>query len=90
MDLRRALFLMIAFVFAPAVMAQDAKAVVAEASKAMGLDGVTSIYFYGSGASYGLGQNNNPNGPWPKTPLNQYTRAIDFTAKATRATLESS
>jgi glyoxylase-like metal-dependent hydrolase (beta-lactamase superfamily II) len=86
MDFRRALFLVIAFVFAPAVMAQDAKAVIAETSKAMGLDGVTSVYYYGSGASYSLGQNTNPNMPWPKTPVNEYTRAIDFTAKATRAT----
>src|SRR6187399_127010 len=84
--LRRALFLMIAFVFAPAVMAQDAKAVIAETSKAMGLDGVTSLYYYGSGAQYSLGQNNNANIPWPKTPVNQYTRAIDFNAKASRAT----
>ena len=58
----------------------------AETSKAMGLDGVTSVYYYGSGASYSLGQNNNANGPWPKTPVNAYTRAIDFAAKGTRAT----
>lgn len=72
---------------APAlVAAQDARQVVATASKAMGLDGVSSLYFYGSGATYSLGQNNNANGPWPKTPLNEYTRAINFANGSTRAT----
>lgn len=84
MILRR-FWLLLALASAP-VFAQNAKSVVAEASKAMGLDGVTSLYFYGAGAQYSLGQNNNANGPWPKTPLNDYTRAIDFAAPATRAT----
>lgn len=66
--------------------AQDAKSVIAEVSKAMGLDDVTSLYYYGAGAQYSIGQNNNPNGPWPRTPVNEYTRAIDFGAKTTRAT----
>jgi glyoxylase-like metal-dependent hydrolase (beta-lactamase superfamily II) len=86
MKLRLSLGLvMLAFAAAPA-FTQDAKSVLADASKAMGLDGVTSVYYYGSGAQYSLGQNNNANMPWPKTPVNQYTRAIDFTAKASRAT----
>ncbi|MEO6080877.1 MAG: MBL fold metallo-hydrolase [Steroidobacteraceae bacterium] len=87
MNLRRTLFsLLFAFTCAPVIFAQDAKSVIAATSKAMGLDGVTSVYYYGSGAQYSLGQNNNPNGPWPKTPVNEYTRAIDFSAPATRAT----
>jgi glyoxylase-like metal-dependent hydrolase (beta-lactamase superfamily II) len=85
MNIRRSFWLLLAFACAPA-FAQDAKTVIAETSKAMGLDGVTSLYFYGSGAQYSLGQNNNANGPWPKTPLNEYTRAIDFNARGTRAT----
>ena len=48
-------------------VAQDAKTVVANASKAMGADGLTSIIFYGSGANYNLGQTNNANSPWPQT-----------------------
>src|SRR5512147_2554797 len=82
---RRRFWLLLALVSAP-VFAQDAKSVIAETAKAMGLDGVTSIYYYGSGAQYSLGQNNNANGPWPKTPVNEYTRAIDFSVPATRAT----
>ena len=66
--------------------AQDAKTVIANASKAMGADGVNSIVVYGSGANYGLGQSNNANGEWPRTNLNDYVRAIDFTASLSRAT----
>jgi glyoxylase-like metal-dependent hydrolase (beta-lactamase superfamily II) len=77
--------MLLALVSAP-LFAQDAKTVVADVAKAMGLDGVTSLYYYGSGAQYSLGQNNNSNGPWPKTPVNQYTRAINFDGPATRAT----
>jgi glyoxylase-like metal-dependent hydrolase (beta-lactamase superfamily II) len=87
MHLRRTLFsALLALLIAPAALAQDAKTVVANAAKAMGLEGVSSLYFYGSGAQYSLGQNNNANGPWPKTPLNEWTRAIDFSNNASRAT----
>jgi glyoxylase-like metal-dependent hydrolase (beta-lactamase superfamily II) len=60
--------------------------VIAAAEKAMGTEGLTSVYFYGAGAQYSIGQNNNANAPWPKTPINDFVRAIDFNAKATRAT----
>src|SRR3989442_10739010 len=66
--------------------AQDASTVISNASKAMGVDNLNSVMFYGSGANFGLGQNNNANGPWPRTNLNDYTRAIDFTQPASRAT----
>jgi glyoxylase-like metal-dependent hydrolase (beta-lactamase superfamily II) len=66
--------------------AQDARAVVDNAAKAMGLEGVSSLYFYGTGSNASLGQNNNANIPWPKTPLNDFVRAIDFSQPATRAT----
>jgi glyoxylase-like metal-dependent hydrolase (beta-lactamase superfamily II) len=77
--------MLLALASAPA-FAEDARSVIAESSKAMGLTGVTSLYYYGAGAQYSLGQNNNSNGPWPKTPVNDYTRAIDFNGLATRAT----
>ena len=66
--------------------AQDANSVISTASKAMGLDGVDSLYYYGSGANYTVGQNNNANGPWPQTPLNDYVRAIDLRVPSSRAT----
>jgi glyoxylase-like metal-dependent hydrolase (beta-lactamase superfamily II) len=87
MQIRRAFCCtLLTLICMPALAAQDAKSTVAAATKAMGLDGVNSMYFYGSGATYSLGQNNNANGPWPKTPLNEFTRAINFSTPATRAT----
>lgn len=70
---------------APAT-SQNAKSVIATASTAMGLDGVNSLYYYGSGRSYSIGQNNNANIPWPQTPLNDWVRAIDFSQPAMRTT----
>jgi hypothetical protein len=66
--------------------AQDAKAVIAAASKAMGADGLNSIYYDGVAQNGNLGQNNNSNQPWPLTGANDYVRAIDFTQPASRAT----
>ncbi len=86
MKLRATLCLAVIATLAAPVFAQDAKTVIADATKAMGLDGVNSLYYYGSGASYSLGQNNNANMPWPPTPLNDWVRAIDFGANAARTT----
>ena len=66
--------------------AQDAKAVIAAASKAMGVDGLNSIHYYGVAQNGNLGQNNNANQPWPMAGANDYVRAIDFTQPASRAT----
>jgi len=86
MNLRKTLWSMILALACVPAFAQDAKTVIADATKAMGLDGVTSLYFYGTGANASLGQNNNANIPWPQTPLNDYVRAIDFSVPASRAT----
>ncbi len=75
-----------AIAFAQGAAAQTAEAVIAEASRAMGTEGLNSIRIYGSGANYTVGQNNNANGPWPRTNLNDFQRWIDFTQPATRAT----
>jgi len=69
--------------------AQDAKAVIANASKTMGADNLTSITFYGSGANFNLGQNNNANMPWPRTNINDYSRSIDFANSLSRATWQT-
>ena len=86
MRLRNTLCLMILALASVPALAQDAAKVVADASKAMGLTGLNSLYYYGSGANYSIGQNNNSNIPWPQTALNEYVRAIDFTVPASRAT----
>jgi glyoxylase-like metal-dependent hydrolase (beta-lactamase superfamily II) len=64
--------------------AQNAKSVIAAASKAMGFEGVSSIHYYGVGQNGNLGQNNNANQPWPMAGANDYVRVIDFTAMASR------
>jgi len=66
--------------------AQDARTVIGNASKAMGVDGLNSVTFYGAGANFNLGQNNNSNAPWPRINANDYVRAIDFAQPASRAT----
>jgi glyoxylase-like metal-dependent hydrolase (beta-lactamase superfamily II) len=73
-------------VCASAAMAQDAKAVVAAASRAMGVDTLTSIHLTGTAQNGNLGQNNNANHPWPLAAANDYVRAIDFSRPASRAT----
>jgi glyoxylase-like metal-dependent hydrolase (beta-lactamase superfamily II) len=69
-----------------ASFAQDAKAVIGSASQAMGIDNLNSISYYGSGANFSLGQNNNANAPWPPINANDYVRSIDFTQPVSRAT----
>jgi glyoxylase-like metal-dependent hydrolase (beta-lactamase superfamily II) len=68
------------------VGAQDARTIIGNATKAMGADGLTSIYYYGVAQNGTLGQNNNANQPWPMANANDYVRAIDFSQPASRAT----
>jgi glyoxylase-like metal-dependent hydrolase (beta-lactamase superfamily II) len=65
---------------------QDAKTVIATASKTMGVDGLNSIHYYGVAQNGNLGQNNNANQPWPLANASDYVRAIDFNQPASRAT----
>jgi len=71
------------------VTAQDAKTVISSASKAMGIEGLNSIHYYGVAQNGNLGQNNNANQPWPMAAANDYVRAIDFTKPASRATWQT-
>jgi glyoxylase-like metal-dependent hydrolase (beta-lactamase superfamily II) len=80
------LALLLVFGGAQGAAAQTAEAVVAQSARAMGIEGLTSIKMWGSGANFTVGQNNNANGPWPRTNLNDFTRWIDFAQPATRAT----
>jgi glyoxylase-like metal-dependent hydrolase (beta-lactamase superfamily II) len=66
--------------------AQDAASVVSAASKAMGVEMLSSIHYYGVAQNGSLGQNNNADQPWPVAAANDYVRAIDFTQPASRAT----
>jgi glyoxylase-like metal-dependent hydrolase (beta-lactamase superfamily II) len=75
--------------------AQDASAVVAAASKAMGADSLNSITYAGTARSGAFGQSKaigQPMGPVNVTQITQYTRTINFgqppepTALVSRAT----
>ncbi len=66
--------------------AQDGKAAIAAAAKAMGADNLNGISYYGAGATFDLGQSNNANGAWPRSNVSDYVRSIDFTQPASRAT----
>ena len=62
-------------------LAQDAKAVVAATSKAMGVDTLNSITYSGTARNGAFGQSKsigNPLGPVNLTQITQYTRTINF------------
>ena len=69
-----------------AASAQDVKTVLANASKAMGVESLNAIHYYGAAHDgvTGIGQNNNANYDWPRRNLSDYVRVIDFTQPALR------
>src|SRR6476469_4810739 len=64
--------------------AQDAKAVIANASKAMGVDTLKTVQYSATGLDFTLGQALNPSSPWPKFINKSYTRSINFETPASR------
>lgn len=62
-------------------MAQDARAVIASASKAMGADTVKSIQYSGTGWNAGVGQGFGVTDDWPRFDITAYTRTIEYDAK---------
>ncbi|OFV90338.1 MAG: hypothetical protein A3H95_03495 [Acidobacteria bacterium RIFCSPLOWO2_02_FULL_64_15] len=69
--------------------AQDARTVVSNASKAMGVENLNSVTMTGAGANFNLGQNTNANGPYPRANINQLVRTVDFTTPGLRASAET-
>ena len=64
-----------------AAAAQDAASVVAAASKAMGVDTLTSITYSGTARNGAFGQSKaigEPMGPVNVTQITQYTRTLTF------------
>jgi glyoxylase-like metal-dependent hydrolase (beta-lactamase superfamily II) len=76
-------------VLALTASAQDARTIVANATRAMGMESLNSIHYYGTAQNGNLGQNNNSNQPWPMAGANDYVRAIDFSAPVSRATWQN-
>ena len=68
------------------VMAQDAKAVVERAIQATGSAGLTSITYSGVAANANFGQSRTISFGLASTSIRSYTRTIDFSQPASRAT----
>jgi len=64
--------------------AQDAKAVIAAASKAIGVDTLKTVQFSATGYDFALGQAPNPASPWPKFINKSYTRTVNFETPASQ------
>ena len=69
------------------VAAQDAKTILNNAAKAMGVEDVASVQYSGVGVTYAFGQAFSPNSPWPKFNLKSFTRVDDYNAGASRQTV---
>ena len=67
-------------------LAQDAKAVVADALKAMGATDMTSITYSGAAGQGNFGQSRTISFGLATTMIGNYTRTIDFTQPAARTT----
>lgn len=65
--------------------AQDAKTIIANASRALGADGLTSITYSGSAAMGNFGQSRNISFRLASTSIRNYTRTIDFVKPMSRA-----
>src|SRR5437762_8500234 len=64
--------------------AQDAKAVIGNASRAIGVDTLKAIQYSATGFDFALGQAPNPASPWPKFTNKSYTRLVNFETPASR------
>jgi glyoxylase-like metal-dependent hydrolase (beta-lactamase superfamily II) len=79
-------FLVAASLAGTAAFAQDAGKIVRSASMALGADQLNTIEYAGSATTVPFGQTSNASGPWRANPIVRYTRAIDLTQPASRAT----
>ena len=64
--------------------AQDAKAVLGDASRAMGVDALNTIEYSATGLDFVFGQAYNPSSPWPKFINKSYSRVIDYRTPASK------
>jgi glyoxylase-like metal-dependent hydrolase (beta-lactamase superfamily II) len=68
--------------FASLAPAQDAKAALESAVKAMGGDNLGSIRYTATGLNYAFGQSYGPGTPYPKFNIKTYGKTFDFDAAA--------
>src|SRR5215218_9593508 len=87
---RTATLLLLTLLSAPAAAhAQDVKAVIDEASRAMGITGLNAITYSGTSAIGNFGQSRTISFGLASTVVRNYTRTIDFTVPASHATGDS-
>ena len=70
--------------FAGIAMAQDAKAVLEAADKAMGGGNLKSIQYSATGHAFTFGQALNPKADWPSLIVTAYTRTVDYPSMSSR------
>jgi glyoxylase-like metal-dependent hydrolase (beta-lactamase superfamily II) len=64
--------------------AQDAKAVLGDASRAMGVEALNTVEYSATGLDFVFGQAYNPSASWPKFINKSYSRVIDFRTPASK------
>lgn len=67
--------------------AQQTPAVFEAAAKALGAVDLNTLEIRGSGYTFALGQNVNPNAPWPRFNLTSFVSVVDFATPAIRQEL---
>ncbi len=73
--------------FVNTLPAQDARAVLQGAMKAMGAANVKTIQYSGTGWNAAVGQSFSPQEDWPRFEVTRYTRTIDYDARSSREEL---
>jgi glyoxylase-like metal-dependent hydrolase (beta-lactamase superfamily II) len=73
---------------APAGHAQDGRATLDAAARALGAAAVTSIQYSGSGLNHAYGQAYAPGGAWPAFKVTGFTAVIDYSTAAMRVELD--
>jgi glyoxylase-like metal-dependent hydrolase (beta-lactamase superfamily II) len=85
----RAVATFVAALLPASVFAQDARTVIDAASRAMGMEGLSSITYSGAAAAGNFGQSRTISFGLASTSIRNYTRTIDFTRPASHATGEA-
>jgi hypothetical protein len=66
---------------------QDARVVLSDVAKAMGVDGLKTLRYSGTGSSYIVTPGSVPTGGWPHSVMKSYVRDINLDAKTSRLQL---
>jgi len=84
--MRRILVVIAAIVLLSALpgYAQDGRAALQSAAKALGADSLKSLQFSGTGKSFAAGQSAVPGAPWPAFNVTTFTRQINYETASLR------